>query len=144
MDIFRALCGNGCSIAIDPKLGYAHAMTQTNPEPNGAEAYVESRLVALTAVLDEQKALQPFVHRMGHNNDIADAVIVATATSRRHAQGLARALADASRASGQKYARMEGFDAAQWILIDCNDIIIHIFQEDVRDLYRLEEMWTDA
>ena len=105
-------------------------------------AVTEARLERLSKVLEDQKALDPLIFRTKETNDIADAIIIATATSRRHAQGLAKALADASRSSGQKYARMEGFDAAQWILIDCNDIIIHIFQEDTRALYRLEELWA--
>lgn len=114
-------------------------MTDTKPQPD-----TEARITALMTALEDQKGQNLFLQRMGEANDIADAVIIATASSVRHAQGLARALVDVSKASGQKYARMEGFEAGQWILLDCNDIIIHIFQEDVRDLYRLEELWTDS
>ena len=39
---------------------------------------------------------------------------------------------------------MEGYQAAQWILADLNDIVIHIFQQDTRDLFRIESLWKQA
>ena len=43
-----------------------------------------------------------------------------------------------------EYLRMEGYNTGQWILVDCNDIVVNIFQQSVRDLYQLENLWGAA
>lgn len=74
---------------------------------------------------------------------ITEAILVCGATSRRHAQGLATGLAALCREKGYEFLGMEGFDLGEWILLDCNNIIAHIFQEEPRRLYRLEDLWSD-
>ena len=39
---------------------------------------------------------------------------------------------------------MEGYNQAKWILIDCGDVVVHIFQEETREFYDLEGLWFDA
>ena len=39
---------------------------------------------------------------------------------------------------------MEGYDEGRWVLIDLNDVVVHIFQEEVREYYDLERLWGDA
>ena len=46
--------------------------------------------------------------------------------------------------SGEKPLHKEGFENANWILLDYGDVIIHVFLESYRDLYRLEDLWADA
>ena len=46
--------------------------------------------------------------------------------------------------SGEKPLHKEGFENANWILLDYGDVIIHVFLESYRDMYRLEELWADA
>jgi len=46
--------------------------------------------------------------------------------------------------AGEKVWHKEGFDKATWILLDYADVVIHIFQKEYRDLYKLEELWADA
>jgi ribosome-associated protein len=47
-------------------------------------------------------------------------------------------------ATGQNPHKIEGYDNAEWILMDYFDVVVHIFQKDKRDFYRLEELWADA
>ncbi len=98
----------------------------------------------LGTFLDAQKAVAPFIHIFPDSGQLADAFIIVTATSRRHAQGLAEGLLRLCKERSHEFLRMEGFDAAQWILIDCNDVIIHIFQDETRALYRLEDLCQHA
>lgn len=72
---------------------------------------------------------------------LADAMIICGATSRRHAQGLADGLRKICREKNYEVLGMEGYESAEWILLDCNNIIAHIFQEEPRKLYRLEDLW---
>jgi len=46
--------------------------------------------------------------------------------------------------TGQNPWRMEGFSNAEWILIDYVDVVVHIFQQQTREFYKLEELWADA
>lgn len=101
---------------------------------------LRDRLAALSGFLADQKATDPFVHIFNDGNSVADAMIVVTASSGRHAQGLADGILRLCPEKGQDFLRMEGYDGASWILMDCNDVIIHIFQADIRAIYRLEEL----
>jgi len=75
---------------------------------------------------------------------IADTFILVTGTSDRHAKSIADAIVDAVRASGEKPLGVEGYDEGRWVLIDLGDVIVHVFQQDVRKAYDLERLWSDA
>ena len=71
----------------------------------------------------------------------ADALIIASAGSVRHAQSLADGVSLMCREKNYEFLRTEGYAAGQWILVDMNDVIVNIFQEPVRELYALEALW---
>ena len=73
-----------------------------------------------------------------------DALLVVSATSVRHAQSLADGVSALCHEQNYEYLRMEGYNTGQWILVDCNDIVVNIFQQSVRDLYQLENLWGAA
>lgn len=105
---------------------------------------LDARLSALTAFLEDAKAISPVALKLAGENTIADAMLVATATSKRQAQGLAEAAVDWCKKNGQNYLHMEGFETGEWILVDANDILIHIFLPETRDLYRIEDLAAQA
>lgn len=74
----------------------------------------------------------------------ADTLFVVSALSIRQAQALADGLGEFCRAQNQEFLGMEGYSSGQWILVDLNDIIVNIFQEETRDLYRLEDLWQQT
>jgi|GEM_PF-3951 len=73
-----------------------------------------------------------------------DVVICATAKSSRHARSLADALAGLARADNFEWLRMEGYQNGEWILVDMNDVIVHIFLAEIRELFQIEALWRDA
>ncbi len=73
---------------------------------------------------------------------MADSLVIATATSRPHVLALAEHVTTALKSAGASILGVEGTDSAEWVLIDTGDIIVHIFQEDARELYRLERLWS--
>lgn len=75
---------------------------------------------------------------------ITDCLIIVSSTSKRHAQGLADGIMSICKEKGFEFLGMEGYALADWILLDCNDVLINIFQEEPRNLYKLEELWTRA
>ncbi len=102
----------------------------------------ESKTAAFMKILEDHKAVEPVVIPLPEEYSIAEAMIVAGAASRRQAQGLADAIAELCHENGYEILGIEGKDAADWILVDCNDVIIHILLEEARGLYRLEELWA--
>lgn len=106
------------------------------------EGRLQEKLAAFMQALTDQNALDPVVSRMPPDYALADAMIVAGASSRRHAQGLADAVSRLCSEKGYEMLGMEGQETADWILVDCNDIIVHILRDESRNLYRLEELWA--
>lgn len=99
------------------------------------------KLAAFRDWLKEHKALDVTVLDLAGAGAFAEGMIVATATSVRHAQSLADGIALYCREQNFEYLRMEGYAAGQWILVDCNDVVMHIFQSSARELYNIENLW---
>lgn len=76
---------------------------------------------------------------------VADFFIICDATSSTQVKAIADAVEDEVRkhADEQPY-RHEGHQALQWVLIDYVNIVVHVFQQETRKFYKLEEMWSDA
>ncbi len=74
----------------------------------------------------------------------ADEFILATGTSNRHVRAVADAIVEEAKAFDRKPLGTEGYDEGRWILIDFGDIIVHIFQEEMREYYDLERLWSEA
>ena len=105
---------------------------------------VTEKLETVRTWMTEKKARDIVVLDLTQNNTFTEGILVATATSIRHAQGLADYILQESKALRFEFLRMEGYQTGQWILLDMNDLVVSIFQEDTRELYRLEELWKSA
>ncbi len=75
---------------------------------------------------------------------LTEAMIVLTARSARHAQALADELMHRLGENKWEFLGVEGMQNGQWVLVDCNDIIVHIFQEETRALYNVEGLYAKA
>jgi ribosome-associated protein len=74
----------------------------------------------------------------------ADTFIVATGRSDRQVRAIGDAIAEALAREGEKPLGVEGLEEARWLLMDLGDVIVHVFQPDVRRHYDLERLWSDA
>ncbi len=74
----------------------------------------------------------------------ADTFIVATGRSDRHVQSIGDAVAEALAQTGEKPLGIEGYQEGRWLLMDFSDVIVHVFQPDVRRHYDLERLWSEA
>src|SRR5258705_6590969 len=107
----------------------------------------EERLARANRVAEsalDRKAVDLVALDVSELTSYADTFIIATATSDRHARAIADAIRDAETASGGKPLGVEGYDEARWVLIDLGDVIVHVFQEEVRAVYDLERLWSDT
>jgi ribosome-associated protein len=73
-----------------------------------------------------------------------DYFVLATGTSRRQIHTLAEEIDAGLRAEGDERMGIEGYEASKWVVQDYGDIVIHVFDPDTRDYYKLEELWADA
>jgi ribosome-associated protein len=73
-----------------------------------------------------------------------DAFLIATGTSDRHVRSVVDAVLEVSQKMGRSPLGVEGYEEGRWVLIDLNDVVVHVFQEEVREYYDLERLWGDA
>lgn len=102
----------------------------------------QEKLAILCPWLEEHKARDLVWMDLTMRNSVTDALIVVTASSIRHGQSLADSLTDVCARENYEFLRMEGYQNGEWILVDLNDVVVHIFQENTRERYRLESLWA--
>jgi len=94
-------------------------------------------------LLSEKKAEDILVLDISTKVDYTDYFIICSATSTKHAQGLSDYLVEELAKEGRKPLSIEGWDLGQWIVLDYNNFIVHIFFKPIRSVYALEELWSD-
>ena len=92
--------------------------------------------------LDEDKAEDVVTIDLAGMTDIADFMVIANGSSRRHVGSMADHIQRKIKSSGYKAIKAEGLENCDWVLIDAGDIIVHLFRGEVRDFYKLDKMWT--
>lgn len=107
-------------------------------------APVTEKVENIVKWLAEKHASDIMALSLERTNSFTDAVVIASAKSVRQAQAIAEHVYAMAKDTNYEYLRVEGKDSGQWILIDLNDIVVNIFQEDVRRLFNLENLWADA
>ena len=73
---------------------------------------------------------------------IADHMVIASGRSTRQVTAMAQKLAERIKHAGHGSPRIEGLPAADWVLVDAGDVIVHLFRPEVRSFYNLERMWA--
>ena len=93
-----------------------------------------------------KKAKDPVIINFSKmHNAICDLFILCHSNSRPQSEAIADSvIGGIKKATGQNPLHREGFENAEWILIDYGDIIVHIFQESTRKFFNLEQLWGDA
>lgn len=75
---------------------------------------------------------------------IADYFVLCSGNSTTQVQAIAKAVKEKMDEKGLPVRGMEGYDDAKWVLIDCGDVVVHIFRTEEREFYNLERVWSDA
>ncbi len=101
-----------------------------------------SALVTMTKdVLDDMKAREVRVLDVSAITSITDYMVIASGTSRRHVKSIAERLVERAKAEGYTPIGVEGTEASEWVLVDLQDVVVHVMQPEVRDFYKLEKLW---
>lgn len=104
---------------------------------------IEKGRAVIAAALD-LKAADPVLLNVAGVVSFADAFVFLTGGSDRQVNAIADAIQVAMKAADEKPLGVEGLADGRWVLMDLNDVIVHIFQPDVREHYDLERLWSDA
>ena len=106
---------------------------------------LDDQMILKTALraLDDKKALELAAVEISELTTIADAFVMATATSSTHVRALADAVEEKLSALGVEPHHIEG-RATDWILLDYGCLVVHIFGKKSREFYALDHMWDDG
>jgi ribosome-associated protein len=91
--------------------------------------------------LDDDQAQDIVSIPLEGKSSIADFMVIASGRSTRQVATMAQKLAERVKHAGFGHSRIEGLPAADWVLIDTGDVVVHLFRPEVRSFYNLERMW---
>ena len=115
--------------------------TETAPAgPPPMEVEELHRLVLQS--LDDDQAVEVVSIPLTGKSNIADHMVIASGRSSRQVASMAGKLADRIKQARGRAPRLEGLPTADWVLIDAEDVIVHLFRPEVRTFYNLERMWA--
>jgi len=112
------------------------------PKENSNEPDPEVRLAAKTA--SDKKARNIVGLELRNVASFTDYFVICTGNNARHVQSIADSIEQDLRKSGRRPLHTEGYSAAEWILLDYGDFIVHVFNPASRKFYDLERLWRDA
>jgi ribosome-associated protein len=92
----------------------------------------------------EKKALEPTVLDLRGISTFTDFFVIFTGANKRQVQAISDEVVEQLKRSGSPAARVEGYQNAEWILIDYGDFVVHVFDEKARRFYDLERLWREA
>jgi ribosome-associated protein len=110
-------------------------MSETDP-------LIKARWIVEAAL--DRKAECPVVLDMRTLTSYADTFVILTGRSDRQVRSIADSILEKLKAQGEAPLGVEGLDDGNWVLIDCNDAIVHVFDPETREQYDLERLWRDA
>lgn len=113
-------------------------MTRNNP----VDKELKNKLGFFGALLSEKQAFDVLALDVSSYSSAFEGIILASAKGRRHARSLADHLLEQIKKNSLEYLGMEGYQEGEWILLDLNDIIVHIFVQEIRLFYNLEGFWS--
>jgi ribosome-associated protein len=117
------------------------AQAGSDPLSKGPVLEADALHALVMQSLDDDQAQEVVSIPLEGKSNIADYMIVASGRSSRQVAAMAQKLAERIKKAGRN-ARIEGLPSADWVLIDAEDVIVHLFRPEVRSFYNLERMWA--
>ena len=112
------------------------------PQTDGAIERSEALHDLVLRSLDDDKAVEIVSIPLQGKSNIADYMVIASGRSTRQVAAMAQKLSERIKRDLGRSVRIEGLPVADWVLIDADDVIVHLFRPEVRSFYNLERMWA--
>ena len=116
--------------------------TPSAPLTDGAIERSEALHDLVLRSLDDDKAVEIVSIPLQGKSNIADHMVIASGRSTRQVASMAQKLTERIKRELGRSVRVEGLPVADWVLIDADDVIVHLFRPEVRSFYNLERMWA--
>ncbi len=105
---------------------------------------VKELLNTVTESISDAKGIDVSVLDVRDMTDITDYMVIVTGTSNRHVRAIMKSIVETLRDAGIRPLGVEGEQYGQWLLLDYNDILVHIMINEVREFYDLENHWKPS
>jgi ribosome-associated protein len=128
----------------DNKTGKSARKTSTQDATLQAQPDADKTLSMVLSRLDDMKAEEPVTIDLRGKSAFSDYMVIASGRSNRHVGSISENVAKGMKEAGFKNIHVEGLPNCDWVLIDCGDVIVHVFRPEVREFYNLERMWTQG
>ena len=112
----------------------------SNPESSTALAAEKLRELVISS-LEDLKAIDIHIIDVSGQNPLTDAFVVASGNSSRHVKSMADKVVTRAKEHGCQPLGIEGYIAGEWVLVDLNDVIVHLMLPQTRAFYNLEKLW---
>ena len=118
---------------------------RTNAISKISEAHLsDDRVEIAVRAANEKKATQIVILDLQEIASFTDYFVICSGKSNRQVQAITDEITERLSKAGARASHVEGYQAAEWVLIDYGDFIVHVFAEDARQFYDLERLWRDA
>ncbi len=115
-----------------------------NKEKKYQEMASDDKARIVAEWLDEKQGEKVVILDVSKMSSVTDMTVVVSARGVKHAKALAEYILDKAAEEKIEFLSMEGQKTGEWILVDLNDVLVHIFLEELRGFYNIEGMWTEA
>lgn len=112
---------------------------ETEPQP-----LEDERIVLALQAAGDKKAVDMVVLDLRNIASFTDYFLITAGNNARQVQAIADEIVDRLKKQGTKAQRVEGYQTAEWVLVDYGDFVVHVFDGKARQFYDLERLWRDA
>jgi ribosome-associated protein len=132
--------------ALSPEMRAASisAGRKETSAPIDLAADLDERILRALHSAAEKKAANLTVLDLRGVATFTDFFIIATGANKRQVQAIADEVVEQSKKHGTRAARVEGYQSAEWVLVDYGDFVVHVFDDRARRFYDLERLWRQA
>lgn len=104
---------------------------------------VEKKLSIITTACEDKNGIDLKTLNISNLTPMADYFVIVSGNSSTQAQGIANEIEDKMGQAGYEKMSRDGYQGGRWILLDFQDIIVHVFHREEREYYDLERLWTE-
>jgi ribosome-associated protein len=105
---------------------------------------LDHRILLALRAANEKKAVNTLVLDLREVASFTDYFVITSGTNERQVQAISDSVFEHLKSDGSPPARIEGYKNAEWILLDCGDFIVHVFEDRARKFYDLERLWRNS